>query len=238
MEKNSKKYIGISFLIFFIIIFIFLIMKSSFFNIKTINVVGNYLVSTEEIIALSDTLEKNIFLISKAKIAERIMNNPYIEKVTINRKLPSTLVIRIDEKKVKGVLKLNNLFVNIDDNGRMIQALDTFPHDKVFVIEGINVKEYIPNEYVSKDKNILISLKEVLKVCEYTKELGIISVDLRDLENIKFKTNGSLIINVGDCSNLDYKLGYARTIIKNKLLKNQSGIIEITSSGIAVFKKQ
>lgn len=238
MGKNKKKLIRLSFLIFFIAIFIFLLIKSSFFNIESINVIGNYLVSKEEIIALSDVLEKNIFLISKNRITENIKNNPYIEEVRIKRKLPATLEITIEEKKIKGVLKLNNSFVNIDNEGRMVQALDTFPHDKVFIIEGINVKEYIPNEYVSKDKNVLESLKEVLKVCEYTKELGIISADLRDLENIKFKTKNNLVIDVGDCSNLDYKLGYARTIIKSKLVNNKSGVIEITSNGIAVFKKQ
>ncbi|SEF77785.1 cell division protein FtsQ [Caloramator fervidus] len=236
-KKNNKKARMFIFLVFVFLLF-FLLTRSSYFNIKVINVQGNYLVSKDEIIVLSELYNKNIFLISLEKVKERIKNNPYIEDVVIKRNIPSSVTLIIKEKKIRGIIKLDNLFISIDDKGRMIQELDSFPTDKIFVIEGIKIKEYVPNEYVTNDEKILKSLIEVLKISDYTKELGIVSVNLSNIDNITFKTNKGIDIDVGDCSNLDYKLAYAKSILKSDILKNQKGIIQVRSSGVAVFKRR
>ncbi len=85
--------------IFLIVILITLSLKLKIFDVETIIVEGNNIISSEEIISTS-TLEKgnNIFYINTKKIIKKIHDNPYIKNVKISRRLPNTIILNVEER--------------------------------------------------------------------------------------------------------------------------------------------
>ena len=77
------------------------IMSTPFFDIKTIRVKGNHYYSEKQVITLSDAKTGvNIFWdAGDSKIRNRLEKDPYFEDVSIRRRLPSTLLIKVEERK-------------------------------------------------------------------------------------------------------------------------------------------
>lgn len=97
--KRRKRFIKFCLFIIVIGISITIMLKSNYFVVDKIEINNNKYVKKEEIIALCDVKGKNIFLLRKDNISEKIKNNPYIEKVNIKKKLPSTIIINVQEKR-------------------------------------------------------------------------------------------------------------------------------------------
>ena len=81
---------------------IFVISK---FNLKTIEIKNNLLLKNEEIKnLLIPFYNKNLLFLDNNKIKKALMQNSFIESFNIKKKYPSTLIIRIFEKKPIAVL--------------------------------------------------------------------------------------------------------------------------------------
>lgn len=236
--KKKTILIGCFFLICIIMI-IFAALKSDYFVIKNVLVQNNLFVSKEEITLLSELKGKNIFLIDKNKTKQKILINPYIEKVVVKRKFPSTVILNVTEKKIKGVIKYKDQVINIDGDGKMVQIVNRFPNGKIPLILGIKTPQFIPNECLIKnDQNKLSALKAALTVSDYNESRYIFySIDVTDPFNIVLKTNDGHIIKIGDWTNIEYKISYAISILKSPSIKGLNGYIQIEGDGNAIFKK-
>ena len=99
-------------LLFLIVIAIFFILSSSFFDIKEIVVEGNNVVSKDEIKTLLQLEnKKNIFSISEKDIKNCLSQNAYIENVSIERKLPNILDVQVVERKIKYMIQIGDGWV-------------------------------------------------------------------------------------------------------------------------------
>lgn len=222
-----------------IIILLFGIFKTDYFHIDNIIVQDNVFVTKQEIISLSQLTGKNIFLINKNKTEEYIKLNPYIKGITINRKLPRTVIINVNEKKIRGIIKFKNGFINIDNEGKMVQIVDKFPKGKLPMILETNVDKYIPNELVYKPgSNELQALVAALTVSDYNEtKYFFYSIDVKDPFNILLCTNSGRLVRIGDWENMDYKIAYAISILKSPDIKGLHGYIQLQDDGSAIFKK-
>lgn len=236
--KRQKQKRFLSFFIIFIILSITVVisLKSDYFKIKEVEVKNNNLISRDETIILANVIGENIFFLNKDRVKTNILNNPYVKDVKINKKLPSKVILTIQEKDIKGIIRLKNYFVDIDSEGRMVHTINKFPNGKLIYIEGIDAKEYVFNEYVTSDAIKLRSIVEVLKIFAYSDiKSQIEKVDVKDPYNVNIVTKSGINICIGDCSNLEYKLSFAMTLLKSPELNGKKGTIDISSDGTAVF---
>lgn len=98
------------------------LFSSSLFNISTILVEGNSKLSDEKVISISSIeLHTNMFALNKSQIKSKLKENSYIENVKISRKLPSTLVINIDERIPTYMLQFADSYVYINNQGYMLE---------------------------------------------------------------------------------------------------------------------
>jgi cell division protein FtsQ len=219
-----------------------LLLKSEYFNVKNVVVRYNRIATTEEVVSLSQLKGNNIFLIDKDKLKEKLSANPYIEGVEIKRSLPGTVILQIKEKEIKGLVKYQNSFVNIDSKGRMIQVVNKFPDGKTPLIEGIKLEQFAAGEYLIKENEVWQkSLEDVLKVVDFKEYSDILySINIQDQYNIILRTKNGIDIKIGDCSDLEDKLTYAYYVLSSPDVKGSKGIIEILkiqSEYTAVFRK-
>lgn len=237
-KERQKRSVAVILIIIVLVMTATLLIKSSYFNIKEIEVKNNSIVTRDEIITLANITNQNIFLLNKKKVETNIKNNPYVDEVKINRKLPNKIIVEVKEKDVRGIVRLKNAFIDIDSKGRMIHTINKFPDGKLILIEGIDVKEYNFNEYVTTDAVKLSALVNVLVLFDYPEiKKDIDRVDIKDAYSVIIKTKKGIDIDVGDTSNLEYKISFAYTLLGNENVKGKQGIIKVSSDGTAVFNE-
>ncbi|MDD5824257.1 MAG: FtsQ-type POTRA domain-containing protein [Firmicutes bacterium] len=114
---------------------------SNFFVVDSIEVEGNSFYTAEEIINMGQaTPGKNlIYHPGKAPIIEHLEQNPSIEKVSVHRRLPSTLVIKVVERERLAAITYDGEYLIIDGKGILIKKTPTQP--KITLVSGLKVSK-------------------------------------------------------------------------------------------------
>lgn len=85
------------------IVGIYLLLHSQLFSVKTIDVTGNSIVPDEKIVELSEIAAgERLYAVNIKDSAKKIGYYPYVESVTVKRRLPDRIVIDIVERQAGG----------------------------------------------------------------------------------------------------------------------------------------
>lgn len=126
--KQARKQKANRRLIFYLSIFLILIsiivyLQSPLSNIKEIKVNGNMIISDETIIDKTDlNKETNIWTVNSKKLNKKIGKSPIIESVNVKRKLPSTILIKVNEYKVVGYVVTDEVNKAVLENGTIVES--------------------------------------------------------------------------------------------------------------------
>jgi len=108
---------------------------SPHFAVSQVTFQGQSVLGNEILNRWSSTLEgKNIFRVDMKAITEKIQENPWIAGVSVMRKLPQTLHIRLQERTPYARVKLNRTYLM--DNFGILIARDEGSYDHLPVITG------------------------------------------------------------------------------------------------------
>ena len=232
-KKNKKKNILKSFLKILIILILLagtavFALISPIFNINEINVEGNDKVSTQTIISLSNIKkETNMFRYSKKEIIDKVKDNPYIESVNIERQLPSTINIFIEERRVAYQIKVMESYVYIDSKGYILERSSVDAN--VPVIFGVNTTQ---NEFLNNKRMAdtdIANLNVILKIVDNAKSLEIYdlitNINIENGEYILYLKDKKKYIYLGDGNDVTNKMLYVKEILKSE--EGKSGKIFI-----------
>lgn len=210
------------------------IILSPLFNITEINVSGNSKLTSQDIINLSQIETGiNTFKISFKKVTELLKQEPYIESVNIERKLPNTININVKERVPTYMLEFANGFVYMNNQGYMLEISETAL--EVPIIVGFET----PVESISPGSRLIIEdlekLETVLKIVESAKSNDvynlITSIDISDGNNfILYLNNEGHTVEFGDGSNINTKILYMKDI--NIRESGNSGTIILYSNPV------
>lgn len=228
-------------LLFFLLIILFLILLfAPFMQIKTINCTGNNKISAEEIITASNiNVGDNIIRINKKKAIDCIDDIPYIKSVDIDRKYPSAINIKVVECQVHAYVPLNDKFLYLDEDGKILEAADVQPNITVPVITGVNVTGSTVNEVIGFDNQAqLESYKAIVQTLANSRFKGMVtSIDVADTNKTVFTVNDTLDVILGDIQNLDYKINLLATEVYNTPENTKSGTLDLRF-GNAILKQK
>lgn len=230
---NAKKVIISVFILLFIVLCgTIYYLTTPVFNIASIEVYGNEKNSAQTYISLSkiDINSTNIFAITESRINKDIKESPYVEMVTIKRKLPNILQIDVTERKVAYQIKYSDNYLYIDSQGHILEISEDqkdVPYIEGFSTfkESINVGQRLVEEDLIK----LNVIAKFMNYCKYNSiENKITNIDATDDTNyiINFKEDKKTLY-IGDASNLSERLSMLKTILKNEENKK----IEIFMNG-------
>jgi len=128
---------------------------SSFFAIDTIKVEGNQQVSDERVIALSG-IEKgrNIFKINEQELSQWLKIEPLLAGATVSRKLPGTLIIKVEEREATAIIATGRAFIWLDQQRMVISRFVKMDSFDVPLLTGLSDFDnsvmpgtYVKNEY-------------------------------------------------------------------------------------------
>jgi len=162
-------------------------LTTSVFNIASVKVYGNAKNSVDTYISLSglNINETNIFAFTSGNVEKRIKENPYVEEVRIERKLPNIVELYITERKVDYQINYLNSYVYLNSQGYILEI--NKEEKDVLIIDGLtSLSDNIQlGQRISNED--LIKLDTILKVTNYLKYNSIVSkltkIDATDEEN-------------------------------------------------------
>lgn len=162
---------------------VFILFKSSLFDVRKIEVKGNNQLSREQIISASGlTTGVNIFNIDLKEAGENLKALPILKNARLERDLPGGIIIIVEERVPVGLLPTGNGFIEIDKDRVYIQKnklVNNLP-----VITGIDAGSVGPGEVIKGQ-----DLEYVTKVIsELPQQLT------NQLSEIHYQSDGSIVI--------------------------------------------
>src|SRR5699024_9610155 len=148
--------------IFLILISIIVYLQSPLSNIKEIKITGNTIINDEAIIdKVGLNKDTKIWTINSKKLNKKLKKNPIIKSVNVKRKLPSTILIKVNEYKVVGYVVTKEINKAVLENGTIVES-----EEDAFDLSTA------PFLYEFKDKEVLNRMtKELNELPEYIFDL-------------------------------------------------------------------
>lgn len=143
-ERKKNNFITRFYVITAIVMFTIgslILSLSSLFTVDSIEVQGNSHYTAEEIINMSHAVPgRNIIYRANIKeTVEYLEQNPYIKKAEVKRRLPSTLVIKVEERKERMAFKYDDDYLVMDEDGVLLKKTRNVP--KATLIQGVVVSK-------------------------------------------------------------------------------------------------
>ncbi|MEW6557486.1 MAG: FtsQ-type POTRA domain-containing protein [Elusimicrobiota bacterium] len=179
------------------------LLTSPIFNVKSIDVSGNTLVSQTAILDCLDFCRKNIFRLNLKKTETQLTEKfPALKKVYIKRRLPNKIISKIEEKIPLAEIAVSNNRIGIDE------------HLNVFVVP----KSYRQLPRISE--NLTLEYKSVcLKFLKNIRELpvykNITAVTATSVDDIVFFMNNGCKVCIGSSENSENKINYLEKVFTN-----------------------
>lgn len=171
------------FLLFCCFLAAYYFMNSAFFSVKDLKVQGNTVLTSEEIIQLSELSPgTNILKVQTAEAVSRIELHPSIKNVVIKRKLPNSLMISILERSPLALVVGQGAFIAVDEDGFYIKKLNDLQDNKLPIISSVSVDENLrPGQRLNTSgltaaikliklvkKEFLVQIAEVIAPSQYS----------------------------------------------------------------------
>ncbi len=191
-----------------IILAILLLLKygESIFRVEQVTVQGTGALSDEEIIEAGG-IEKgmSIILLRENEVARKIEHRePRAKNVRVQRKLPDTLTITIDERDPAAYVMTADGFWIIDDNAVPFEYAREADRDYP-LISGIDGSQVLPGFPVDCPERQEV-LTEFFSAWTGKAYLEVEELDLKAGYNLIVHTADDIEIWLGDAEDMDYKL--------------------------------
>ncbi len=238
MAKSKKKRVRINpkFLITVLLLVIsaVVLFVTPLFDIRDIKVSGNERIAKAEIqIASGIRKNKNIFAINKNRAEKDIKAVGYIEDVIIKRKLPSTVVIEVKEGTVAAFLDYGGMYAGINKDGQVLcRVSKALPATGAPIVKGVGAIKADVGERVRLRKGkedefeVLQRLLETFD--EYALAAYITEIDVAKKDDVIFRYNGKLKIELGGLNDYDLKFNYIQAML-SELGADATGVINMES---------
>ncbi|MDO4618239.1 MAG: FtsQ-type POTRA domain-containing protein [Clostridia bacterium] len=215
-----------------------IIFLTPLFDIRKVDITGNAKIPTPELQPIAEKLKgKNILFTGKNDILKELAIFPYVETVTVNKKLfSSTITVNIIECEPAAIIMHNSEFVLIDATGKILEVGSNKP--ELAEIVGLRLTSANPGEIISLDDNG--KRETVINALTDFKKSGLLSgitkISFEDIDDITFNYENRLDGVCGPYVDFGRKLSMFReSISSNRFTENTRGTIDLSKSGKARY---
>ena len=205
-----------------------------FFRVQKVDVQGNTIYAKEQVVMASGIeMGDNLLMVNKPNVVGRIQAQmPYVQKVSVGRILPDTIVIHVQESELAGLVKTDvgdGCYVNAE--GRILgQTVEGF-RGQIVELSGFTITApkigdtAVPTEGQTEQMQVAL---QVLRQMEGTGIIGqITEINTAKSYDIKIRSGDRLEILLGGTEQLEYKIQYLQVVLES-LENYQTGIIDLT----------
>ncbi|MGH4125708.1 MAG: cell division protein FtsQ/DivIB [Clostridium sp.] len=237
-KKRVKRLVLLS--IIMLSTLITLCFKLPYFNITTIEILGNSNASKVEIKeAATIKLGSNIFYASFNDSKKRITQNPYILGAKFKKVFPNKIVIEIEERTAVFYGKVNNTYYILDNKGILLEIRSDIKNKNLVNLIGFNYEKCkVGDLIVSEDDRKITIANEITDIiAKYRKTSSAVVITMVDVNNIlDVKVfSGEMCIKFGTSDDLASKFNKAINIISQPEYKGSKGYVDVSAKSNPVI---
>lgn len=210
---------------------------SVFCRVVNVTVTGSSRYAVEEIIeAAAVEEEQNLFTVSQKTISERITSLcPYIESVTLHRRLPDTLELELHEfETVYACIGSMGRITTLSAEGRVLEQCASLPEYTCLLLgadfSGYAAGEQLPEQW-QKTLAGVDKVRTALEDAGMLSEIGYIEIGTE--QSYKAIYQNRIQLRLGSEYDLTTKLLTARKIINDELKSDFTGYLDVSVNGRA-----
>lgn len=227
--KNSVRNAIITICVLFAIAAICVILSlTMFFNITNITVTGSGIYTAEQIEQVcSIKTGDNLFLIDSEKDRKQLTEAlPYIYDVKFKRKLPATLSIEItDAVAAYSVENEDGTYTLLDDNLKVLEnSAQENPAEAIKIKDVLIVASGAGHIVEFENEDALNCIKSIAEALKTVGINDISEISSADKNNNYLLYKNRIVLELGDCSNLENKL--YKCLAACEELENKNGEIK------------
>lgn len=213
--------------------------KSSFFIVKKVSVLGNPIMSGEDVKERTEGLiGQNILFINKQNIINEAKKNPYVENVEISKAYPKQVNITVTEKKGIYYVEKDSYYYVLDSECNLLEKTDNIENRNLVNIAGVNIKEVELGNKALDDTRILNFLDIFYQIINNNPtNFNINYIDISDLMNIKIYI-GNVEGRLGNDENIPDKMNKLLHIIESPDIGIVKGYVDVGFNGAPVYYKE
>ncbi len=232
-RKTLRKRLFIKRVISFLIVTIFVSLgvyasMKILFIVKDVNVSGTSIFTEQEIkdfLAIPN--EENIFKVNSRELEEKLKKEfKYIENVNIKKRLPNRIEVNIEDSIEKYYALGENEYQVYSQNFKYLRNAVLLLPDAVLIEADMS------NEQAMKT---VINLVNLFKKYEMT---SISKIIVRADNTIGAVYDNRFDIEFGTMLEIEYKIKMCKKILEEKIPLTEKGLIDATSAGEIVYKRQ
>ena len=182
----------------------------------------------------------NLFRVNEKQLSQKLSKElPYIKSVTLDRKLPDTLVINVKSTKEVAAVSSKGVFILIDETGKILDKDASILRENVAVVTNVKLENVTEGEQITFTKKE--KTEALLTLLQAIKKSGLellTEINLKDLNNIKIKYDDRITFEVGSLTNIDTKLarGVAALEKENEINAYSQGTLDLKTEPYVYFK--
>lgn len=214
---------------------------SLFFRINTITISGDRVYSDKMVVENSGIVTgKNLFRVNEKRVSEKLSKElPYIKEITIERKLPDTLIINVTATREVAAVTTAKGFVLLDETGKVLDKNGSILKENVAVVKGVKLSEYEEGAKVSfTNEKKTEALLVLLDAIEKSGLELLTEINLKNINDIKIKYDDRITFEVGSLTNIETKLarGMAALEKENEINSYSEGTLDLKTEPYVYFK--
>lgn len=222
-----------------VILLIILLFLTPIFNIRSVSVEGNALVSSEQFEEkLKPLIGENLFRSGSGKIRKTLKTITYIEDAQVQKRLfPPSVKVTVKEYVPAAVIRSEGKSLLVNDQLRVLTDTGEQPVP-VPAVSGFEVSGYENGEILkSDDAEKTSALSTALSTLRATGIIDkTIEVSVNDTSDITINYDNRLTVLCGSSLDLERKLRLFReTLTSNSLAENARGTMDLSESGKAIY---
>ena len=216
------------------------LVLSVFFKISTVTVKGDKVYSNKEVI-LKSGIETgdNLFRVNEEELNEKLAKElPYIDKVTLERQLPDTVIITVTATREVAALQAGAGFVLIDHTGKVLDKDASMLRESVAVVTGVTPQNIVEGERIALGKeDITNDFITLLNGIKESKINLLTEINITKTGEYELRYDDRITIKLGTVDNIAVKLQRAMAAIEkeNEINSYSEGVLDLRTEPYAYF---
>lgn len=218
-KKTNKKQLPQSNKVYYVIIILVSIMslyffvQSPFFRVNKIYVTGTEQITINQVTALADVYPGvNILRINSAEVEKKLVTQTWIKEAVIEKKLPSTINIKITERQPKAIVQTLEGYLVLDDSGMVLIKLEYLTKLVLPIITNFTLEEDLLVGEIVQNKQVIEALQVIGALPD---AIGAMVSEFSLGEGLNLFLAGGLEIKLGSSDKIAEKLQVLTDIFNN-----------------------
>jgi len=181
-----------------------------FFKVDTVKITGGASYRQEDILSICNINEGDnlVLLATGAREDELEYRFPYIEKVEIKKRLPSTVEVIITETKTAYSIESQLGYLYVNHSGKVLEVAQ-IPCVGSAVVRGTTPTATGPSQTIGfEDEEDAMVFGEIISQLREKDVAGVTDIDMRNRYDVTMTYNGRIRFKFGNTASMQSKMAY------------------------------